>query len=120
MARPLRWLTLAFLLLTSASLASAETFLVTSHLDIGPNTLRAAIAASNTTTGVQTIAFAVSNSITVDSTITVSDPVVVEGGGTTLGGLGAGIGFPHSRVKATWWAVVLRFLVLSHPWCPTG
>jgi hypothetical protein len=68
--------------LLSASQASAETFIVTSDQPLGPGTLYEAIAASNTTTGVQTIIFNVPN----DNTITaaaglpnITDPVIIDG-----------------------------------------
>jgi hypothetical protein len=71
--------------------AEAETFVVTDWADSGHGTLREAIAASNTTTGVQTIAFAVSNSITVLTQLGITAPVVIDGGGTTIGSTGVSI-----------------------------
>ncbi len=68
----------------------AAVMLVTSAADTGNNTLRAAVAASNTTTGQDTIAFAQGTSITVHTPLLVSDPVVVEGAGTTVGSTGDG------------------------------
>jgi hypothetical protein len=69
----------------------AESFIVTSNLDSGPGTLREAVAASDTTTGVQTITFAISNSITVNSTIQINSPVIIDGKGTTIGSTGVTI-----------------------------
>jgi hypothetical protein len=76
------------LALCAASPASAAILLVTSPADTGNNTLRAAVAASNTTTGLDLIAFAQGTSITVHTPLLISDPVVVEGGGTTVGSTG--------------------------------
>jgi hypothetical protein len=77
--------------LWSAHIAAGETFIVTSNADSGSGSLREAIAASNTTTGVQTITFAVSNSITVNTPLSITAPVVVEGRGTTVGSNGCNV-----------------------------
>ncbi len=69
-----------------ASTGYGATFTVTSSEDAGPGTLRQAILDANSTTGTtDTITFAVSNSITVFTTLHVTAPVVIEGGGVTLG-----------------------------------
>lgn len=62
-----------------------DTFVVTSSEDSGPGTLRQAILDANATGTKDTITFAVSNSITVFTTLHVTTPVVIEGGGVTLG-----------------------------------
>ncbi|MEW6515589.1 MAG: T9SS type A sorting domain-containing protein [candidate division FCPU426 bacterium] len=78
----------AALLLLCAAGAGAATYDVTSIEDSGANTLRSAIAQANASTGVvDTINLAVSNSITVFSALSVTDPVVIQGNGTTLGAL---------------------------------
>jgi parallel beta-helix repeat protein len=66
---------------TLAPLAQAETFTVTSREDSGHGTLREAVAAANTTTGMQTITFAVpgNNSITAYSAIHITDPITIDG-----------------------------------------
>lgn len=80
------------LLFAWVSAAQAATYTVTSWEDAGAGTLREAIASANASIGVpDTISFAISNSITVFSTLSVSDPVILEGGGTTLGALNQNI-----------------------------
>lgn len=68
--------------------ARGAVMLVTSSEDDGPNTFRAAVAASNSTTGRDTITFAVSNSITVFSGVMATESVVLDGRGVTLGSTG--------------------------------
>ena len=66
--------------------AQAETFIVTSREDSGLGTLREAIAASNTTTGVQVITFNVpgSNSITAYTPLNIISPIIIDGGKTQV------------------------------------
>lgn len=86
------WLwSLLFFFVIFPQIALGETYIVTSSENDGPGSLREAIAASNTTTGVQSIGFSVSNSITVYSYLLVTSPVIIEGGGTTLGSSGFNI-----------------------------
>jgi parallel beta-helix repeat protein len=80
----LAWL---FCFLMPASVFAVP-FQVTSSLNSGPGSLREVIAAANTTTGVQTITFAISNSITVESELYISDAVTIEGSGVTIGARG--------------------------------
>jgi hypothetical protein len=77
-----------FYLLQSGVVYGAVPFQVTSNLNSGPGTLREAIDTANTTTGVQTITFAISNSITVNSSLYISDAVIIEGSGVTVGAQG--------------------------------
>jgi parallel beta-helix repeat protein len=82
------WIMAGVLLGVFAVAASAETFVVTSREDSGLGTLREAIAASNTTTGVQTITFNVpgGNSITVYTKIDITAPVIIDGNKTQVVG----------------------------------
>jgi hypothetical protein len=73
------------LLICTVTQIQAAIYTVTSREDSGAGTLRDAIAQANVQPGLDTIQFNVSNSITVYSTLSVSDPVIIEGGGTTLG-----------------------------------
>ncbi len=80
----LSWIAMLVLLICTQA-AWGETFVVTSRENSGPGTLRQAIAASNTTTGVQTIVCQVPNSITVYSQIVITNTVIIEGNGVTIG-----------------------------------
>jgi hypothetical protein len=77
------WLTVVFVLFCFAELR-AETFHVTSSADNGPGTLREAVAASNTTAGVQTISLETASPILLSSSIYIQQGVVIEGHGTTI------------------------------------
>jgi hypothetical protein len=70
------------------SAASGATFTVTSREDSGPGTFRQAITDANGTGTLDTIIFAVSNSITVFTDVLATSPVIIEGGGVTLGSTG--------------------------------
>jgi type IX secretion system substrate protein len=69
--------------------AGAATFTVTSIENEGANTFRAALEAAAGSGGQDTIVFAISDSITVYSTLSISSQVIIEGGGTTIGALGS-------------------------------
>ncbi len=80
---------LSICLLLYTSLPSlAANMLVTNSADTGDNTLRAAAAASNTTTGHDDIYFAISGPIVLADRINFSDPVTIHGGGVTISGPG--------------------------------
>jgi parallel beta-helix repeat protein len=64
--------------------AQAGTFHVTSSADSGPGTLREAVAASNTTTGEQTVSLDVTSPITLTNNLLINKGLVLEGHGTTL------------------------------------
>ncbi len=87
MKKDLLLLTFVFFLSHSAW---ADDFVVTDRADSGPGTLRDAVAQANAAAGLDNITFDLSgNSITVNSTVIVTDPVVIDGGGTqVIGGTG--------------------------------
>jgi hypothetical protein len=59
---------------------SAETFIVTNNADYGAGTLREAVEASNTTTGIQTIVINTGSAINISGTgLTITSPVIIEG-----------------------------------------
>ncbi len=68
----------------------AHNYVVNSAADAGGNTftLRGAVEASNADGDVDTITFALGTSLTVNSTITITQPIVLDGGGSQV------IGFP--------------------------
>jgi hypothetical protein len=66
----------------------AATITVTNWADSGTGTLREAVDTSNNTAGIQTVVFAVSNSITVLTPLSITTPIIIEGGGTTIGSVG--------------------------------
>lgn len=76
---------------TAAQAAFTPDITVTSNADSGAGSLRWAVDISNTTTGVQSIGFAVGNSITVLSRINITAQVLINGGGSqVIGSLGTG------------------------------
>lgn len=72
---------LAALTLVSAAAANADTIVVTSTLDVGPGTLRSALAQADANPGPDTITFhpLVAGTITITSTIYIHQPVTMIG-----------------------------------------
>jgi hypothetical protein len=105
----LRWQVLGFILgcmLAVARTGTAAAFVVSSSEDSGPGTFREAVASANANIGPDNIIFAVANSVTVFSPVTVTDPVSIDGRGATLGAFNQNIdllelnsGSDHSLVR---------------------
>lgn len=76
--------------LALAASTGAATYTVDSNEDTGTTSLRGCIAAANLNPGMDSIVFAISNSITLHSGIMITDPVDIDGGGTQVVGQTSG------------------------------